>query len=115
VAVVDDVADTGETLALVAAAVRRRGARAVVTAALAAHSWAEPMPAETALVSDALLVLPWDARVLLPGGRAWGLHPELEQALALQGDRAIRVTSAPRPPFAPRSRSGQKRSRSRQR
>lgn len=83
VAVVDEIADTGRTLALVAQASRQMGAASVVTAALVAHSWAEPQPDVVALVSDELVVFPWDRRVL--EGGCWRLHPEIAAALAAQG------------------------------
>lgn len=83
VAVVDEIADTGETLALVAERVREVGAARVVTAALVSHSWAQPAPDVTALVTDALVVFPWDRRVYVDG--CWQLHPELEEALGFQG------------------------------
>ena len=83
VAVIDEIADTGETLALVAEAVRARGAVDVVTACLAAHSWARPMPDLVALVSDALVLFPWDRQVYAEG--RWGPHPELVAALGAQG------------------------------
>ena len=82
VVVVDEMADTGDTLRLAAAEVARRGARAVVTAALVSHSWAEPMPEIVALTTDALVLFPWDQEVLV-GGR-WVPHPELESALVAQ-------------------------------
>jgi hypoxanthine phosphoribosyltransferase len=75
VAVVDEIADTGETLALVAERVRAREAATVVTGALVAHTWADPRPDVVALESDALVIFPWDARVLVDG--RWTLHPEL--------------------------------------
>ena len=77
------MADTGETLALVAEEVRKHGARQVITATLVSHSWANPKPDYVALVSDALVIFPWDKQVYLEG--RWQLHPELEEALALQG------------------------------
>ena len=83
VAVVDEMADTGETLALVAEEVRKHGARQVITATLVSHSWATPKPDYAALVSDALVIFPWDKQVYLEG--RWQLHPELEEALRLQG------------------------------
>jgi hypoxanthine phosphoribosyltransferase len=82
VAVVDEIADTGETLALVAERVREKGARQVFTAALVAHTWAQPMPAVVALVTDALVLFPWDRQVYLEG--QWQDHPELVAALKLQ-------------------------------
>lgn len=85
VAVVDEIADTGETVSLVAEQVKRQGAVRVVTASLVAHSWASPMPDIVALTSDALVLFPWDREVLANG--SWGPHPELEAALAAQQDR----------------------------
>lgn len=82
VAVVDEMADTGETLALVAERVRARGAAHVVTASLVRHSWASPTPDIAALVTDALVVFPWDAQVFAAGH--WQPHPEIAAALALQ-------------------------------
>lgn len=82
VAVVDEIADSGETLVMVAERVRQLGAAGVVTAALVSHSWAEPMPDVTALVSDALVMFPWDIQVYQDG--VWRLHPELEEALHKQ-------------------------------
>lgn len=82
VAVIDEIADTGETLALVAERVRALGAVRVVTASLVSHSWANPVPDVVALVTDALVLFPWDRRVYIGG--EWQLHPELVEALALQ-------------------------------
>ncbi len=84
VAVVDEIADTGETLARVADRVRELGAARVITAALVSHTWAEPKPNRVALVSDALVLFPWDQQVLIDG--RWQLHPELVDALGLQTD-----------------------------
>lgn len=82
VAVVDEIADTGETLVLATQRIKQNGAVRVVTASLVSHSWAKPQPDLTGLVSDALVVFPWDKYVFLNG--AWQLHPELAQALKLQ-------------------------------
>ena len=83
VAVVDEIVDSGETLRLVSEAVRDAGARTVVSACLVSHSWAEPAPDLSALVSDALVIFPWDQEVLLDG--QWRLHPEIVAALEAQG------------------------------
>jgi hypoxanthine phosphoribosyltransferase len=80
VAVIDDVADSGETLSLVAEELRRLGAQRVVTAALVGHSWAAPPPDVCPLATDELVVFPWDRRVLMEG--EWRPHPEIEAALA---------------------------------
>jgi uncharacterized protein len=79
VAVVDEIADTGETLESARDAVLDAGAREVVTACLVQHSWANPAPTFSALLSDELIVFPWHRRVLRDG--VWQPHPELESAL----------------------------------
>ncbi len=83
VTVIDEIADTGETLALVAERARALEASRVITATLVSHSWAQPAPDVCALVSDELIVFPWDRRVLIDG--AWQLHPEIAGALKMQG------------------------------
>ncbi len=82
VAVVDEIADSGETLALVSLRAQERGAQRVVTASLVSHSWASPMPDVTALVSDALVVFPWDKSVYIEG--RWQPHPEIIAAIQSQ-------------------------------
>jgi hypoxanthine phosphoribosyltransferase len=84
VAVIDEIADTGETLALVASRAAERGARRVWTLGLVTHSWANPQPDFTALVSDALVIFPWDNQIYTNGD--WQTHPELEAAIKLQDD-----------------------------
>ena len=82
VVVIDEIADTGETLAMVAESARSLGAAQVVTACLVSHSWANPAPQITSLVSDALIIFPWDAQVLQDG--KWVMHPEISAALEAQ-------------------------------
>ena len=84
IAVVDEIADTGETLNLVADRVKERGAKQVITATLVAHSWARPMPDVVALTTDALVLFPWDEQVYIDG--QWHPHPELVEALKYQAD-----------------------------
>ncbi len=82
--VVDEIADTGQTLTRAVQLVRRRGVPRVLTATLAAHSWSNPQPDFTALHSDALLIFPWDEKVYVDG--KWQTHPEIEQALQNQSN-----------------------------
>ena len=82
VAVIDEMADSGETLALVAEEARRFRAARVVTASLVRHSWAKPVPDACALVTDAFVIFPWDRRVLIDG--VWQVHPEIEKGLRVQ-------------------------------
>ena len=83
VAVVDEMADTGESLTLVASRVAELGAARVITASLVAHSWAQPRPEVAAVITDALVIFPWDRQVYVNG--QWQPHPELAEALRLQG------------------------------
>ena len=82
VAVIDEIADTGETLQIVAERVREQGAARVTTACLVSHSWARPAPDQVALVTDALVIFPWDKQVYQDGN--WQAHPELAAPLKLQ-------------------------------
>ncbi len=84
VAVIDEIADSGQTLALAAVQALELGARQVITASLVRHSWADPAPQLTALVTDAFVIFPWDAQVRV-GGR-WVPHPEVEAGLQAQGE-----------------------------
>ena len=86
VAVVDEMADTGETLAMVAARARELGASRAVTASLVSHSWANPAPDISALVTDAFVIFPWDRQVLIEG--RWQPHPEIVAGLAAQSGAA---------------------------
>lgn len=82
IAVVDEIADTGETLALVAERVKECGAKRVITAALIAHSWAAPGPEVVALTTDALVLFPWDQQIYQD--EKWRPHPEIVEALKHQ-------------------------------
>ena len=89
VAVVDDVADSGQTLGMVADEAVKAGARRVVSVALAAHTWADPAPDIAGLISDELIIFPWDEHVLFDG--RWGLNPELESAIVDLGEASGRA------------------------
>ena len=80
VLLLDDIADTGVTLSLGLRALKRAGAAEIRTAALVAHSWAEPKPDIVGLATDAFVVTPWDREVVQDG--ALVPHPDLAAALA---------------------------------
>lgn len=82
VLVMDEIADSGRTIAMAAEEVRRMGASHVRTAVLYAHTWADPRPDYVGLTSDALILNPWDREVLVEG--QFVTHPELASALRLQ-------------------------------
>jgi uncharacterized protein len=83
VVVIDEIADTGETLRLAGQRFRELGAQEVITTALVSHSWSSSPPDLSGLISDALVIFPWDERVLV--NRQWLLHPEPVDALKRQG------------------------------
>lgn len=111
VAVVDEIADTGETLARVAARVRERGAADVITACLVSHSWARPRPMVVATTTDALVIFPWDRQVCRAG--RWRQHPELARAMRLQKRPGCDDARRVRQSAAARASSGEVRIRSR--
>lgn len=82
VAVIDEIADTGETLALVESSVQACGAVRTITACLVRHSWTNSVPTISLLVTDELVIFPWDQQVLREG--QWRQHPEILAALAAQ-------------------------------
>ena len=82
VAIVDEIADSGETLTMVKLRALERDAGKVVTASLVAHSWANPKPDYVALVSDAFVVFPWDRQIFKDG--KWQPHPEIDAGLKMQ-------------------------------
>lgn len=83
VAIVDEISDTGATVAMVAEAAREAGASRIVTAVLVSHTWATPAPDLTTLVTDELVIFPWDNQVLVAG--RWQPHPEIMAGRAKQG------------------------------
>jgi hypoxanthine phosphoribosyltransferase len=88
VAVIDEIADTGETLSIVAQRARQRGAIHVVTAALVSHTWANPQPDKVALLTDALVLFPWDEQVFTEDH--WQANPEITAALKLQEKKSLK-------------------------
>ena len=84
--IVDEIADSGQTLALAAESATALGAVQVITASLVTHSWAEPMPHVAALTSDEFIIFPWDQQVLVNG--KWVAHPEVVAGLKAQRRRS---------------------------
>jgi len=82
VAIIDEIADTGQTLTIAAESATALGAVQVVTACLISHSWANPAPQVSALVSDEFVIFPWDHQVL-DGGK-WITHPEIIDGIKAQ-------------------------------
>jgi hypoxanthine phosphoribosyltransferase len=83
VLIVDEICSQGVTLELARQAVIELGASDVRTAVLYAHSWAQAVPDYIGLISDALIMNPWDREIVRDG--QFVMHPEYASALAQQG------------------------------
>jgi hypoxanthine phosphoribosyltransferase len=88
VLIVDEICSTGETIIMVRQKVEAMGARAVKSAVLYAHTKGVLVPDYIGLISDALILNPWDREVYRKG--AFRFHPEYVEALAQQGLEAER-------------------------
>jgi len=83
VLIVDEICSVGETISIVKAKVAELGALAIRSAVLYAHSWGCDVPDYIGLITDALVLNPWDREILHDG--MFQFHPEYVEALAHQG------------------------------
>jgi len=83
VLVVDEISSSGETISMVKQKVEALGAQAVKSAVLYAHTAGAYVPDYIGLITDALLLNPWDREVFKAG--VFQFHPEYVEALAQQG------------------------------
>lgn len=83
VLVVDEMCSSGETLRLVVARALELGAAEARTATLYAHTWGAGAVDYTGLISDELILNPWDREIYRDG--RFQFHPEYVEALAEQG------------------------------
>ena len=94
--VVDEIASSGKTLLGAKQKVEEMGASVVQTAVLYAHTWGTDIPDYIGLISDALLLNPWDREVVVNGRIQ--LHPEYAEAFTHQGqepDESLRIPATP--------------------
>ncbi len=82
VLIIDDIADNGQTLQIVAQRASEKGAKSIKTLTLVTHSWANPKPDYYGIESDELIIFPWDTKIMIDG--IWQLHPELGKAIKMQ-------------------------------
>jgi uncharacterized protein len=82
VLIVDEICGQGTTLTMVREKVEKFGADEVRSAVLYAHTWGVSVPDYIGLISDALILNPWDREILVEG--EFLFHPEYSQALSLQ-------------------------------
>lgn len=83
---VDEICDSGETITMVRQKVEAMGASVVQSAVLYAHTQGVSVPDYIGLITDALLLNPWDREVLKGG--VFQFHPEYVEALRHQGMKA---------------------------
>lgn len=81
--VVDEVSSSGETVRMIAARARELGAAEVRIAVMYAHTPGVEAADYIGLISDALILNPWDREVLTDAG--FQFHPEYVAAMAEQG------------------------------
>lgn len=83
VLIVDEICSRGETIAIVKEKATQLGADAIKSAVLYSHSWGTAVPDYIGLVSDALLLNPWDREIFKDN--KFQFHPEYMQAFATKG------------------------------
>jgi hypoxanthine phosphoribosyltransferase len=83
VLVVDEICDSGETLLLVKQKCLELGASSVRCAVLYAHTKAVHVPDSIGIITDELLLNPWDREIYRDG--AFHFNPEYAEALQQQG------------------------------
>jgi hypoxanthine phosphoribosyltransferase len=86
VLIVDEICSMGETISIVKEKVAELRASAIKSAVLYAHSWGSDVPDYIGLITDELVLNPWDREILRDG--MFHFHPEYVEALAHQGIEA---------------------------
>ena len=83
VLIVDEICSAGETISMVKEKATELGASLIKSAVLYAHSWGSDVPDYIGLITDELVLNPWDREILRDG--VFHFHPEYVEALAHQG------------------------------
>jgi hypoxanthine phosphoribosyltransferase len=94
VLIVDEICSSGQTLSLISARAAALGAEQIKSAVLYAHTWGTSTPDAIGLVTDALVLNPWDREILRDG--LFQFNPEYVEALRLQGrspDRSLLIAA----------------------
>lgn len=97
VLVVDEMCSTGETITIVQERALKLGAAEARTATLFAHTWGAAVPDYIGLITDELVMNPWDREIYRDG--EFRLHPEYVAALAQQGVTVDSSLTIPATPF----------------
>jgi hypoxanthine phosphoribosyltransferase len=83
VLIVDEICSTGETIKMVRQKISTMGAQAVKSAVLYAHTRGASVPDYIGLITDALILNPWDREIWKDG--TFQIHPEYNRALRQLG------------------------------
>lgn len=83
VLVVDEICSSGETISIVKEKIQAMGVTEVKFAVLYAHTWGTQVPDYIGLITDELLLNPWDREIFHDGELHF--HPEYVDALTRQG------------------------------
>jgi hypoxanthine phosphoribosyltransferase len=83
VLIVDEICSEGKTLRAAIREVEALGARAIKTAVMYAHTWGQDIPDYIGIISDELILNPWDREIV--GAGRFIMHPEYVHALNQQG------------------------------
>lgn len=86
VLIVDEISSSGETLLMVKEKTVALGALQVKSAVLYAHTWGSHVPDYIGIITDELLLNPWDREILRDG--SFIFHPEYVDALKQQNVEA---------------------------
>ena len=81
--IVDDICSSGETIGMVRKKAKLLGAEQIKSAVMYAHTWGASIPNYIGLITDSLLLNPWDREILCDG--RFQFHPEYVEALRQQG------------------------------
>ena len=84
--VVDEICSSGETIQLVKQKAISLGASLVRSVVLYSHTWGTSVPDYIGLITDELIMNPWDREIFRDG--EFHFHPEYVEALAQQGLKA---------------------------
>ena len=97
VLIIDEISGSGETITMVKAKVESLGAQAIRSAVLYAHTAGVSVPDYIGMITDALILNPWDREVFKEG--RFQFHPEYVEALIQQGLKADEVLLIDAPVF----------------
>lgn len=98
VLIVDEIVGSGETLLMVKGKAADLGAGEIRMAVLYAHTWGVNVPDYIGLISDALLLNPWDREIWRDGD--FHFHPEYVEAMGRQGMAVEPSLLIPSTPFS---------------